>query len=66
MTPSNTKETKMNTHISFEAPTQADVDRYVAEAHQIRSEFLARSIKSGMAKVRALFSHKISTTKATA
>jgi hypothetical protein len=50
----------MNTQISFEAPTQVVVDRYIAQAHQLRSEYIARSVKSGLTHLRKLFSRKSS------
>lgn len=53
--PRKTKEKTMSTQISFETPTQDDVDRYIAQAHQLRSEYTTRWLKSGLAKLRNVF-----------
>ncbi|PRY80529.1 hypothetical protein CLV80_101384 [Yoonia maritima] len=52
----------MNTHTSTAstqpAPSPATVDQYIAQAHQMRAEYIATSVKSGLATLRGLFSHK--------
>lgn len=49
------KEKQMSTQVSFETPTQADVDRFIAQAHQMRSEYISQWIKSGFARLRDVF-----------
>lgn len=38
--------------------TQADVDKYIAQAHQMRADYFAQSLKSGFAALRSLFLRK--------
>lgn len=46
-----------------QAPTQADVDHYIAQAHKLRSDYITKALKSGLASLRGLFSHKPVTAK---
>lgn len=55
MMPRYMKEKQMSTQVSFETPTQADVDRFIAQAHQMRSEYIYHRIKSGFARLRDVF-----------
>ncbi|WP_187430780.1 RSP_7527 family protein [Roseobacter fucihabitans] len=56
----------MSTQNSFETPDRADVDRAIAQAHQMRSEFISRLLKSGFAQLRAVFTQKSGMGKASA
>lgn len=49
---------KMTTQKSFETPDQAEIERHIARAQQMRSAYLAQSAKSGWAAVRSLFTPK--------
>jgi hypothetical protein len=44
-------------------PTPAEVDRFIAQAHQMRGDFIAQTLKSGLNRLRTLFVLK-STSKA--
>ncbi|WVX48934.1 hypothetical protein ROLI_020180 [Roseobacter fucihabitans] len=66
MLPCNMKENLMSTQNSFETPDRADVDRAIAQAHQMRSEFISRLLKSGFAQLRAVFTQKSGMGKASA
>lgn len=56
----------MNTEITFKSPTQAEIDRHVARAHQLRSNALAAIFRAGLARLRALFGPKTQPTQASA
>ena len=58
MMPRNMKDDPMNSQVSFETPTQAEVDRFIAQAHQMRSDYIARLFKSGFARLRDVFPKK--------
>lgn len=45
----------MTTQISFQTLTQADVDRLIAQAHQMRSDYISGLFKSGFARLRDVF-----------
>jgi hypothetical protein len=49
------ERTTMSTQVSFKAVKQADVDRYIAQAHRMRGEYMAHLFRVGFARVRALF-----------
>lgn len=57
----------MNTRTSHpstkQATTRAVVDTYIAQAHQMRADYIAKSMKAGLATLRGLFSHKPVTEK---
>ena len=53
--PRNMKENTMSTQVSFQTPTQADVDGIIAQAHQMRSEYISGLFKSGLARLRDVF-----------
>lgn len=55
MMPRNMKEEPMSTHISIETPKQAEVDRYIAQAHQMRSDYISQLVKSGLVRLRGVF-----------
>lgn len=55
MTPCNMKENLMSTQVSFQTPKQADVDRLIAQAHQMRSEYISQLVRSGTARLRDVF-----------
>ncbi len=61
----NTKDAAMNTHINIETPTQAEIDRIIQRAHRMRSEYLARSINSGLSRLYGVFRHKKPVSDAT-
>ena len=48
----------MNTHIDFEMPTQAEIDKMIQQGRQMRSEYLANSVKAGLSKLRGVFTNK--------
>ncbi len=56
----------MNSQKPFRLPTQAEVDKTIAQAHQMRADYIAGSMKFCFARLRGLFSHKGSTAKAAA
>ena len=58
MMPYNMKDEPMNSQVPFDTPTQAEVDRFIAQAHQMRSEYFAQLFKSGFARFRGVFSKK--------
>lgn len=58
MMPLNMKEKPMSKQVSFEAPTQAEVDRCIADAHLMRSDYISKSVKSGWAHLRGVFLQK--------
>lgn len=41
-----------------QSATQAEVDKYIAQADQMRADYIAQSLKSGFAALRGLFWHK--------
>lgn len=55
---SNTKEQTMTSQTSCATPTPAEIDRFIAQAHQMRGDYIAQSVKSRLALLRALFSSK--------
>lgn len=58
-----TKDETMTEFHSRKSPTQADVEMYIARAHQMRADYIARSLKAGFVKLSGLFSSKHSTAK---
>ena len=62
----NTKRKIMNTHINFEMPTQAEIEKMIYQAHRMRSEYLANSIKAGLSNLRGIFINKKALGKPTA
>ena len=53
--PRNMKEKTMSTQVSFQTPKQADVDRLIAQAHRMRSDYFAGLFNYGFARLRDLF-----------
>ena len=53
--PRKMKDGPMNSQVSFQTPTAADVDRLIAQAHQMRSDFIAQSVRAGLARLRDIF-----------
>lgn len=53
--PRNVKEGPMSTQVYFVTPTQAEVDRHIAQARQMRSDYIAQMVKSGLARLRDVF-----------
>ncbi|MEP3329811.1 hypothetical protein [Sedimentitalea sp.] len=45
----------MSTQVSFQTPKQADVDRLIADARQMRSDYISGLFKSGLARLRDVF-----------
>ncbi|QJF52326.1 RSP_7527 family protein [Roseobacter ponti] len=41
----------MKPQIAFTSPTQAEIDRAIARAHQMRSEYIAQSINALIARI---------------
>ncbi|WP_295314034.1 RSP_7527 family protein [Roseobacter sp.] len=41
----------MKPQIAFTSPTQAEIDRAIARAHQMRSDYIAQSINTLIAKL---------------
>ena len=62
----NTKDRTMNTQSQFETPTRVEVQKIIQQAHRMRSEYLATSIKAGLSNCHARFSRKKSVGGATA
>jgi hypothetical protein len=62
----DTKRKIMNTHINFEMPTQAEIEKMIYQAHRMRSEYLANSIKAGLSNLRGIFINKKALGKPTA
>jgi hypothetical protein len=56
----------MTSQTSFASPTPADVDRLIAQAHQMRSDYIAQFVKSGFNRLRSLFALKRVSRAATA
>ncbi|PIL20248.1 hypothetical protein P775_09870 [Puniceibacterium antarcticum] len=56
----------MNTQSQFETPTRVEVQKIIQQAHRMRSEYLATSIKAGLSNCHARFSRKKSVGGATA
>jgi hypothetical protein len=52
------KDPIMNTQPQFEKSTPADVQKIVRQAHQMRSEYLAKTIKAGLSNLRRVFGHR--------
>jgi hypothetical protein len=59
------KEQTMAPQTSFATPTPAEVNRFIAQARHMRGDYIAQSVKSGIAHLRSLFSPK-SVTKTAA
>lgn len=55
MMPRQMKDDPMTTQVSFQTPKQADVDRLMAEARQMRSDYFAGLFKAGLARLRDVF-----------
>jgi len=64
--PCNKKEYPMTSQTSFASPTRADVDRLIAQARQMRSDYIAQSFNSGFTRLRSLFLLKRVSRAATA
>ena len=47
------------------SPTPSELDRFIAQAHKMRADYIAQSVSSGLARLRSLFSHKSGTKTAT-
>jgi len=62
----NVKEDPMNSQVSFQTPKQAEIDMFIAQAHQMRSEYIARLFKSGFNRLSYLFAKKRSLGQASA
>jgi len=45
----------MKTQYSFETPDQAAIERCLAQARQMRSDYIAQSAKAGLESLRTLF-----------
>jgi hypothetical protein len=43
----------MEPQSSFAHPTNADIQRSIEKAHQMRSEYIARSVKAGIATLNS-------------
>lgn len=56
--PYEMKENVMSSYIFVATPTQVDVDRYIAQAHRMRGEYIARTCKSGLTFLRSLFARR--------
>jgi hypothetical protein len=54
----------MEPQISFAHPTKADIERSIERAHQMRSEYFARSVKSGFATLKSFILQKRSVSGA--
>ena len=52
------KRETMNTHTNFKAPTQAEIEKIIHQAHRMRREYLAHSIKAGLSNLRGVFENK--------
>jgi hypothetical protein len=64
--PCNEKEYTMTSQTSFARPAQADVDRLIAQAHQMRSDYIAQFVKSGFNRLLSLLALKRVSRAATA
>jgi hypothetical protein len=62
----NTKGPTMITQPQFKTPTQAEVQKIIHRAHRMRSEYFAKSIKSGLFNLQGVFGHKNLVANATA
>lgn len=56
----------MTTEITFKSPTQAEIDRHIVRAHQLRSNALAALFRAGFARLRGFFGPKTRPTQASA
>ena len=56
----------MSTRINLEKPTQAEIEKIIHQAHQMRSEYLAKSIKAGLSNLRGFLTHQKPADNATA
>ena len=61
-----TKDDTMTKFTMLKSPTQIDVEMYIARAHQMRADYIARSLKAGFANLRGLFLSKASKTNVAA
>ncbi len=52
--------------MNFEKPTQAEIEKIIHQAHQMRSEYLAKSIKAGLSNLRGVLTHQKPIDNATA
>lgn len=48
----------MNTQPQFKTPTPAEVQKIIYRARQMRSDYLAKSIKVGLSNLHAIFTNK--------
>ncbi|MEM5477996.1 hypothetical protein [Pacificibacter sp. AS14] len=46
-----------------QVPTQAEIDSYIAQAHKMRADYIAKALASGASLLRSLFSNKSATAK---
>lgn len=53
----------MNTTLTFKTPTRTDVEYHIARARQMRSEYMAASVKSGLRRLRTIFAPTYGKTK---
>lgn len=53
-----TKDPTMSTQPQFKTPTPAEVQNIIQQAHRMRSEYLANSIKSGLSNLHGVFAHQ--------
>ena len=67
MTPLERNEETMNTLTSYlstaQVPTRAEIDSHIAQAQHMRADYIAKSIKSGLASLQGLFSYKNAAAK---
>ncbi|MBJ3764512.1 hypothetical protein ILP92_17385 [Maribius pontilimi] len=56
--PTNTKAIEMNTQTKYATATQAEAEEIIARARQMRSAYMARSIKAGLANLNRAFARK--------
>ncbi len=66
MTPLHMKDKPMTTQVSIQTPKQADVDRLIAEARQMRSDYFSRLFKVGLVRLRDVFPKSRSLGRASA
>jgi hypothetical protein len=63
--PPDMKEQTMTPQTFIASPTPSELDRFIAQAHKMRADYIAQSVSSGLARLRSLFSHKSGTKTAT-
>ena len=60
------KDNIMNTQPQCKTPTPAEVQKIIHQAHQMRSDYIAKSIKVGLSKLHGIFANKKPLGNATA